>query len=141
MLKKLIDGRWLSASAVVGLYPANRSGADDITLYADEARSQPLLTWHGLRQQTEKQMVDGAMRPSRCLADFVAPAGTPDYVGLFAVTAGLGVEKKSSSSSTPTTTTAPSCSRPWPTAWPKPWPSVCTNGCAKISGVTHPTRR
>lgn len=94
MLKKLIDGRWLSASAVVGLYPANRSGADDITLYTDEARSQPLLTWHGLRQQTEKQMVDGAMRPSRCLADFVAPAGTPDYVGLFAVTAGLGVEKK-----------------------------------------------
>ena len=94
MLKKLIDGRWLSASAVVGLYPANRSGADDITLYADEARSQPLLTWHGLRQQTEKQEVDGAMRPSRCLADFVAPAGTPDYVGLFAVTAGLGVEKK-----------------------------------------------
>jgi 5-methyltetrahydrofolate--homocysteine methyltransferase len=94
MLKKLIDGRWLSASAVVGLYPANRSGADDITLFADEARSQPLLTWHGLRQQTEKQEVDGAMRPSRCLADFVAPAGTPDYVGLFAVTAGLGVEKK-----------------------------------------------
>ena len=94
MLKKLIDGRWLSASAVVGLYPANRSGADDITLYADEARTQPLLTWHGLRQQTEKQEVDGAMRPSRCLADFVAPAGTPDYVGLFAVTAGLGVEKK-----------------------------------------------
>jgi 5-methyltetrahydrofolate--homocysteine methyltransferase len=94
MLKKLIDGRWLSASAVVGLYPANRSGADDITLYADEARTQPLLTWHGLRQQNEKQEVDGAMRPSRCLADFVAPAGTPDYVGLFAVTAGLGVEKK-----------------------------------------------
>jgi 5-methyltetrahydrofolate--homocysteine methyltransferase len=94
MLKKLIDGRWLSASAVVGLYPANRSGTDDITLFADEARTQPLLTWHGLRQQTEKQMVDGVMRPSRCLADFVAPAGTADYVGLFAVTAGLGVEKK-----------------------------------------------
>ena len=55
------------------------------------------MTWHGLRQQTEKQAVevDGkmVMRPSRCLADFVAPTGE-DYVGLFAVTAGIGVEKK-----------------------------------------------
>jgi len=53
-----------------------------------------VLVWHGLRQQTEKQEIDGEMRPSRCLADFVAPPGTPDYVGAFAVTAGLGVEKK-----------------------------------------------
>jgi 5-methyltetrahydrofolate--homocysteine methyltransferase len=52
------------------------------------------MTWHGLRQQTEKQMIDGVMRPSRCLADFVAPKCTPDYVGMFAVTAGIGVEKK-----------------------------------------------
>ena len=53
------------------------------------------LTWHGLRQQTEKQEIDGVMRPSRCLADFVAPKGVADdYVGLFAVTAGLGIEKK-----------------------------------------------
>jgi 5-methyltetrahydrofolate--homocysteine methyltransferase len=94
MLKKLIEGRWLTASAVIGLYPANRQGDDDIALYADESRQQPVLVWHGLRQQTEKQEIDGVMRPSRCLADFVAPAGTPDYVGVFAVTAGLGVEKK-----------------------------------------------
>ncbi|MFP8780251.1 methionine synthase [Hydrogenophaga sp. RWCD_12] len=99
MLKKIIDGRWLTANAVIGLYPANRVNADDIVLYADEARQQPVLTWHGLRQQTEKQEIDGPdgkpmMRPSRCLADFVAPAGTADYVGLFAVTAGVGAEKK-----------------------------------------------
>jgi len=94
MLKKMVEGRWLTASAVIGLYPANRLGADDIALYADESRQQPVLVWHGLRQQTEKQEIDGVMRPSRCLADFVAPAGTPDYVGVFAVTAGLGVEKK-----------------------------------------------
>ena len=94
MLKKLIEGRWLTASAVIGLYPANRQGDDDIALYADESRQQPVLVWHGLRQQTEKQEIDGEMRPSRCLADFVAPPGTPDYVGVFAVTAGLGVEKK-----------------------------------------------
>jgi len=95
MLQRLIDGRWLSASAVVGLYPANQVNHDDIALYADESREQPVLIWHGLRQQAEKQEIDGVMRPSRCLADFVAPQGVAkDYVGVFAVTAGLGVEKK-----------------------------------------------
>jgi 5-methyltetrahydrofolate--homocysteine methyltransferase len=95
MLQRLIEGRWLSASAVVGLYPANSVRDDDIELYTDESRSQVALTWHGLRQQAEKHEIDGVMRPSRCLSDFVAPRGVAnDYVGLFAVTAGLGVEKK-----------------------------------------------
>ena len=94
MLKKIIEGRWLAANAVIGLYPANRVNSDDIALYADESRQQPVLVWHGLRQQTEKQEIDGVMRPSRCLADFVAPAGTPDYAGMFAVTAGIGAERK-----------------------------------------------
>jgi 5-methyltetrahydrofolate--homocysteine methyltransferase len=95
MLKKIIEGRWLSANGVIGLYPANTVNGDDIELYTDESRTQVALTWHGLRQQTEKQDVDGVMRPSRCLADFVAPKGVADdYVGVFAVTAGLGVEKK-----------------------------------------------
>jgi 5-methyltetrahydrofolate--homocysteine methyltransferase len=95
MLKKIIDGRWLSANGAIGLYPANTVNDDDITLYTDESRSEVALTWHGLRQQTEKQEIDGVMRPSRCLADFVAPRGSADdSVGLFAVTAGLGVEKK-----------------------------------------------
>jgi 5-methyltetrahydrofolate--homocysteine methyltransferase len=95
MLKKIIEGRWLSANGVIGLYPANTVNDDDIELYTDETRSQVALTWHGLRQQTEKQEVDGVMRPSRCLADFVAPKGVADdYVGLFAVTSGLGIEKK-----------------------------------------------
>ena len=95
MLQRLIEGRWLSANAVVGLYPANSVNDDDIELYTDESRSQVAMTWHGLRQQTEKQEIDGVMRPSRCLADFVAPKGVaPDYVGVFAVTAGLGAEKR-----------------------------------------------
>jgi 5-methyltetrahydrofolate--homocysteine methyltransferase len=96
MLKRLIEGRWLTANAVVGLYPANTVNDDDIVLYTDESRSQVAMTWHGMRQQAEKQLIDGVMRPSRCLADFVAPqgSGVRDYVGLFAVTAGLGVEKK-----------------------------------------------
>jgi len=98
MLQKIIEGRWITAHGVMGLYPANSVNHDDIALYADEARETPVLTWHGLRQQTEKQ----AGKPSRCLADFVAPhldaQGKPtqfkDYVGVFAVTAGIGVEKR-----------------------------------------------
>jgi len=95
MLQRLIEGRWLTANAVVGLYPANSVRDDDIELYTDERRNQVALTWYGLRQQTEKEVVDGVPRPSRCLADFVAPKGVAaDYVGVFAVTAGIGVEKK-----------------------------------------------
>lgn len=95
MLKRLIEGRWLTASAVMGFWPANTVNDDDIQLYADEKREQPVLTWYGLRQQAEKQRIDGVMRPSRCLADFVAPKGVAkDYVGAFAVTAGIGTEKK-----------------------------------------------
>jgi 5-methyltetrahydrofolate--homocysteine methyltransferase len=95
MLKKIIDGRWLTANAVLGLYPANSVNSDDIALYTDASRSQVALTWRGLRQQTEKHAVDGVMRPSRCLADFVAPVGTAaDHVGLFAVTAGIGADKR-----------------------------------------------
>ena len=93
MLQKIIDGRWLTANAVVGLFPANAQG-DDIAFYADEARSQKAMTWHGLRQQTEKQTVDGVTRPSRCLSDFVAPQGVQDYAGMFAVTAGIGADKR-----------------------------------------------
>ena len=95
MLKKIIEGRWLQANGVMGLYPANRVG-DDIEFYTDESRSEVLMTWYGMRQQTEKQMIDGVMRPSRCLSDFVATkeSGIKDYAGLFAVTAGIGAEKK-----------------------------------------------
>ena len=96
MLRRLIEGRWLTASGVIGLFPANTVNDDDIEIYADESREQVLMTWRGLRMQTERPVVDGVKRPNRCLADFVAPkgSGVADYVGLFAVTAGLGVEKK-----------------------------------------------
>jgi len=95
MLQKIIEGRWLTANAVVGLYPAQAVDDDDIALYTDESRTQVAMTWHGLRQQTEKPVIDGVPRPSRALADFVAPRGVaPDYVGLFAVTAGLGADAR-----------------------------------------------
>lgn len=95
MLRKIVEGRWLQAHGVMGLYPANRVG-DDIEFYTDESRTEVLMTWYGLRQQTEKQAIDGTMRPSRCLADFVAPkeSGIADYAGMFAVTAGIGAQKK-----------------------------------------------
>ena len=94
MLKHLVDGRWLTANAVVGLYPAQRQG-DDIVLYTDESRTDVALTWYGLRQQTERPMTEGAYRPSRALSDFVAtPDQAPDYVGCFAVTAGIGADAK-----------------------------------------------
>ncbi len=73
MLKRIVDGRWLTANAVVALYPANSVDEDDIAFYTDETRTERALTWYGLRQQTEKQVVDGVQMPSRCLADFVAP--------------------------------------------------------------------
>jgi 5-methyltetrahydrofolate--homocysteine methyltransferase len=96
MLKRLIDGRWLSANGVIGLFPANSVGDDDIEIYADESRTEVLMTWHGLRMQTERPVVDGVRRPNRCLADHIAPkgSGVADHIGLFAVTAGIGTEKK-----------------------------------------------
>ena len=96
MLKRLIEGRWLTANGVMGLYPANMINDDDIAIYTDDSRNEVAMVWHGMRQQTEKQVIDGVMRPSRCLADFIAPqeSGVKDYIGLFAVTAGIGVDKK-----------------------------------------------
>jgi len=90
MLKKIIEGRWLTANAVVGLYPAQRVG-DDVVLYTDETRQQQVMTWYGLRQQTVKPNNN----PNRCLSDFVADqTQAADYVGLFAVTTGIGSEKQ-----------------------------------------------
>jgi 5-methyltetrahydrofolate--homocysteine methyltransferase len=89
MLEQLIAEKWITANAVFGLYPANAVG-DDIELYADESRGKPSMTWHNLRQQHERP----SGKPHYCLTDFVADKGTPDWVGAFAVTAGLGIEKK-----------------------------------------------
>jgi 5-methyltetrahydrofolate--homocysteine methyltransferase len=91
MLKRIVEGRWLTASGVIALLPANSVG-DDIELYADEARTTIALTWRNLRQQNERPQG----KPNYCLADFVAPKASAikDYVGAFAVTAGLGIEKR-----------------------------------------------
>ena len=91
MLKTLIAERWLGVRACIGLFPANSVG-DDIEVYKDESRSEVLLTLSHLRQQKGKP----AGLPHECLSDYVAPksSGSADYVGAFAVTAGIGIEKK-----------------------------------------------
>lgn len=94
MLKKIIEGRWLTANGVIALQPANSVNEDDIEIYTDETRSKVAFTWYGMRQQTQKPVINGVHRPNQCLADYIAPKGTDDYIGLFAVTAGLGMDKR-----------------------------------------------
>lgn len=96
MLARLIQGRWLQANGVIALLPANTVNDDDIEIYTDESRTEVALTWRNLRQQSVRPVVDGVMRPNRSLADFIAPkdSGVADYIGMFAVTAGLGVDVK-----------------------------------------------
>ena len=90
MLKQIIEEKWLTAKAVYGFYPANRVG-DDIEVYADETRSEVIHTFHHIRQQAEKKR-GGA---NNCLSDFVASkeSGIADYIGFFAVTAGIGIDE------------------------------------------------
>ncbi len=91
LLRRIIDEKWLTASAVAGLFPANSVGDDDIEVYADEDRKEVLHTLRHLRQQVQK----APGQPNYCLSDFIAPAhtGRRDYIGAFAVTAGLGIER------------------------------------------------
>ena len=95
LLKKVIEGRWLTANGVIALLPANTVNDDDIEIYTDDTRTKVALTYYGMRQQTVKPVIDGVARPNQCLADFIAPksSGVADYIGLFAVTAGIGIEK------------------------------------------------
>jgi 5-methyltetrahydrofolate--homocysteine methyltransferase len=92
MLARIVAEKWISARAVIGLWPANAVG-DDVELYTDESRSQTLATLHMLRQQMSRR---GRDRANMCLADLVAPkdSGIIDYVGAFAVNTGVGVEER-----------------------------------------------
>ncbi|MCU0936611.1 MAG: methionine synthase, partial [Gammaproteobacteria bacterium] len=91
MLGRIVAEGWLEARAAVGLFPANAVG-DDLEVYADDGRTQVLLTLHHLRQQTVRP--DG--KPNQCLADFVAPkeTGLADWIGAFAVTTGHGIDER-----------------------------------------------
>lgn len=91
MLRRIIDEKWLTAKAVVGLFPANAISDDDLAVYEDDNRQEVKAVLHHLRQQQQK----AAGRFNHSLADFIAPkeSGKEDYVGAFAVTAGIGIEK------------------------------------------------
>jgi 5-methyltetrahydrofolate--homocysteine methyltransferase len=91
MLKHIVVEGWLTANGVIGFFAANSDG-DDVIVYGDAARREVLVRLPFLRQQ----MVKGGGRHNYCLADFVAPVGSgvADYIGMFAVTSGLGMEHK-----------------------------------------------
>jgi 5-methyltetrahydrofolate--homocysteine methyltransferase len=90
LLEKLIAQNWLTAQAVYGFFPANSEG-DDLVLYADQGRQRELARFATLRQQARKR---DPGQPYYALADFIAPrqTGLADYLGAFAVTAGVGIE-------------------------------------------------
>jgi 5-methyltetrahydrofolate--homocysteine methyltransferase len=88
LLDGIIAKKLIRARGVYGIFPANRVG-DSIELYTDESRTQVLTTYHMLRQQMDK--TDGS--PNYSLADFIAPKGSPDYLGSFAVTTGVGLDE------------------------------------------------
>jgi len=92
MLEKIVSEKWLTARAVVGFFTANTINDDDIELYTDETRTKRQTVFHFLRQQMNRRN----QAPNHCLADFVAPAnsGINDYLGTFAVTTGIGIDKK-----------------------------------------------
>jgi 5-methyltetrahydrofolate--homocysteine methyltransferase len=92
MLKQLVDEKWIQARAVIGLFPAARDGADDLTLFRDDSRKEVTTRLHFIRQQMEKKGKEGNL----CLADLIAPAESEaqDYIGAFAVTTGIGIETK-----------------------------------------------
>ena len=91
LLERMVAEKWVRASGVFGLFPANTINDDDTALFTDESRSKELIVLHHLRQQNEKP----AGRPNFCLADFVAPkaSGLHDWMGAFAVTAGIGIDE------------------------------------------------
>ena len=89
MLKKIVDGKWLTAKAVVGFWPANADG-DDIVIYGDKARKFPIHRLHTIRQQMNRE----SNKPNQALADFIAPIGKgEDFIGGFAVTSGHGEDE------------------------------------------------
>jgi 5-methyltetrahydrofolate--homocysteine methyltransferase len=90
LLKAIVSQKLVRANAVYGFFPANSVG-DDIELYTDESRREVLTTFHTLRQQMEKQSGEF----NHALSDFIAPksSGLKDYLGVFAVTAGEGVDE------------------------------------------------
>jgi 5-methyltetrahydrofolate--homocysteine methyltransferase len=91
MLERIVDEKWLTARGVIGFWPANAVG-DDVVLFTDDTREEELAVIHFLRQQIAKS----AGRPDNCLADWVAPreTGLADFLGGFAVTAGIGLDEK-----------------------------------------------
>ncbi len=95
MLQRLVGEKWVTAKAVIGFWPANSVG-DDVEVYADDRRADVITTLHSLRQQMFREGEGGTGRANMALADFIAPrdSGVADYIGAFAVTTGIDLERK-----------------------------------------------
>ncbi len=94
MLKNIIKYKWIQANGLFALYPAH-SIEDDIEIF-DEQKQNKILTWHNIRQQSKRPVINGIAKPNRCLSDYIAPhnLGINDYIGCFAVTTGINMEKQ-----------------------------------------------
>jgi hypothetical protein len=144
MLKRVIDGRWLTANAAVGVPAGQHVNDDDIEVYTDESRREVAFTWRNLRQQTAKR--EGV--DNKCLADFIAPKtidggrrASPTTSGCSRSPPASGSSARKRSSPICSTTTRRSCSRRSPTGSPRPSPSACTSACARTCGATRRTSR
>ena len=134
VLARIVADKLLTARGVYGFWPANTDG-DDIVVYKDDARKTELARFHMLRQQ--EPIADD--KPNRSLADFVAPRESlaPDYIGAFAVTAGIGADELVREYERSTTTTTPSSPRRWPIGWPRRSPSTCTRRRARTGAMAR----
>ncbi len=97
MLKQMIDEKWVTGKAVLGFFPANRVGDDDLVLYKDDARTEKHTSLFHIRQQMDRSTKgNNKAQANYCLADFVAPkdSGKPDWLGAFAVSTGFGMEQR-----------------------------------------------
>ena len=136
--KRIVAEKWLTARAASSASGRPTAIGDDIELYTDETREHARSRCC-TRCASRSRATASRDRANTALADFVAPkeTGLADYVGGFAVTAGIGEEEALKRASRRHDDYAASSSRRSPTAWPKPSPSACTSACARSSGATR----
>jgi 5-methyltetrahydrofolate--homocysteine methyltransferase len=135
--QRIIDGKLLTARAVLGFWPANTVDYDTIeSLRRRQPRHGSHRVFHACASRA-KRPETSATWPSPI--SWRRKLGRADYMGGFAVTAGIGIEKLLDQFAADHDDYSSIMVKPWPTAWPRPSPSACTSGCAASSGATRPT--
>ena len=133
MLDRIVRERWLTAAGVIGIFPANRVNDDDIAIYRETDRTRSEAPSHA--QAAVKR---GRSRPNLALADFLAPAetGIRDFIGAFAVTAGLGIESHVERLEADNDDYGAIMLRALADRLAEAFADACTSACARSSGVT-----